>query len=79
MRWMQDGSILVNDFFVTNTTAIWTIVSQTGELTLQVNLREQLDIVQFLQTASAISIEPVINKNGINMLPFAFHVSSINQ
>jgi hypothetical protein len=76
IRWSQKGGAFVYDFEVTGKTGSWTELQVDGEVTFEVTFRGQSGTIRFARTQGKITIETSILKDGQNLLPYVFTVSS---
>ncbi|MBL7851127.1 MAG: hypothetical protein JNN04_09510 [Cyclobacteriaceae bacterium] len=78
VKWIQKGGAVVYEFTVTGARGSWQNVAEDGELTLDVTFRGQPGTIRFARSGSSITIEPDIQKDGQNSMPFRFTISAIN-
>lgn len=77
IKWIQKSGSMVYDFTVTGKTGSWTDINADGEITFNVTLRDKSGTIRFARQQGRITIEPNILKEGRNMLPYVFTVSTI--
>lgn len=77
IKWVQKNGSMVYDFTVTGKTGTWPDVNSYGEITFNVTLRDKTGTIRFARQQGRITIEPNILKEGRNMLPYVFIVSTI--
>lgn len=77
IKWIQKNGSMVYDFTVTGKTGSWNDISADGEITFHVTLRDKSGTIRFARQQGRITIEPNIIKEGHNMLPYVFTVSTI--
>lgn len=77
IKWIQKNGSMVYDFTVTGKTGSWTDLNADGEITFHVTLRDKTGTIRFARQQGRITIEPNIIKEGRNMLPYVFTVSTI--
>lgn len=77
IKWIQKNGSMVYDFTVTGKTGSWTDLNADGEITFNVTLRDKSGTIRFARQQGRITIEPNILKEGRNMLPYVFTVSTI--
>jgi hypothetical protein len=77
IKWVQKSGSMVYDFTVTGKTGSWTDLNADGEITFHVTLRDKSGTIRFARQQGRITIEPNILKEGRNMLPYVFTVSTI--
>lgn len=77
IKWIQKSGSMVYDFTITGKTGSWTDINADGEITFNVTLRDKSGTIRFARQQGRITIEPNIIKEGRNMLPYVFTVSTI--
>lgn len=77
VQWFQRNGTFVYDFTVTSISGSWNLVSSDGELTFHVTFRGFPGMIRFARAQGVTSVQTTVLKDTQNLLPYTFHVTTV--